>query len=160
MRGIQVSVSNVPSAKVTRVRSIRSSSCVCLLALIQYRYSANYSTVSPFLSTEPLKLISFSSWALRWFKMTVLIVFIRTDDVVLNYWLLNSDPLLGAESMLTYSSVWHFSPAVERSSPTYLPQQREGSVRYWWGQLEFCIVWGWCLTASVQSQPFVLAPVF
>lgn len=52
----------------------------------------------------------FSSWALRWFKITVLISCIRTDDTVLDsYWHLNSDLPLGAESMLKFLSVWHFT---------------------------------------------------
>lgn len=72
--------------------------------------------------------------------MTVLIAFIRTDDTVLNYRLLNYDLLSGAQSVLTFSLVWHFSPAAEHSSPTHLAQQGEGSARYCWGQLELRIV--------------------
>lgn len=50
----------------------------------------------------------FSSWALHWFKITVLISYIRTDDTVHNsYWRLNSHLPLGAESMLKFLLVWH-----------------------------------------------------
>lgn len=39
---------------------------------------------------------------------------------------------------------------------TSLMQQREGRLRYWWGQQECGLVRG-CFTDMVETQPFVLA---